>query len=128
MLWSSKMHLSSYKKVQHCKNESQFLRARHGDKSMPETILVGLWRGNDGLELLSWAINAAARPGDTVIAFHLNHNGAKVESLIGKFQTQTSQDHEAAHTQLKAMKELCEVKQIQLDVRFALSGNEELEL
>lgn len=130
MLSTSKMKLSPHKNVQHWENQNQFLQARHGHKknSIPETILVGLRRDEDGFELLSWAISVAARPGDVVIAFYLNHNGAKLENLIGKLQTETSHEHEAANLQLNALRNLCELKQVQLDVRYALSGNEELEL
>eukprot|EP00250_Pteridium_aquilinum_P017614 c23704_g2_i1 orf=292-1566(+) len=125
------MQLTPHRKVQNWKNESRFLQGRRRDNKdspTPETILVGLRRDEDGFELLSWAINVAARAGDTVIAFYLKQNGAKVENLIGKLQTESSHDHGAAHSQLMALKELCEAKQIQMDVRFALSGNEELEL
>lgn len=122
------MQLTSHNKLQHWKNESRFLESRHylrKDSSMRDTILVGMRPDGNSVDLLLWAINMAARSGDRIIAFYLNYTGSKVENLIGKLQTDTSQ---SAHTQLKDLKKLCEVKQIQLDVKFALSGNEEVEL
>ncbi|KAI5058189.1 hypothetical protein GOP47_0026359 [Adiantum capillus-veneris] len=121
------MQLSSHKKVQHWKNENRFLQVqeRHKNLSMQETILVGLRCHEDDLELLAWAINVAAASGDTIIAFQLNRSGSKLENMTGKLQ---AEDYEAWSSHQKALKELCEVKQIHLEFDFALSGNEELEL
>ncbi|MCO5610803.1 hypothetical protein L7F22_065044 [Adiantum nelumboides] len=128
MLWSSKMQLTSHKKVQHWKNESRFLQSRHylrKDSAMPDTILVGMRSDGDSIDLLLWAVNIAARRGDRIIALYLNYNGSKVENLIGKLQADNSQ---VAHTEIKDLQKLCEAKKIQMDVKFALSGNEEVEL
>ncbi|KAI5072051.1 hypothetical protein GOP47_0012157 [Adiantum capillus-veneris] len=128
MLWSSKMQLSSHKKAQHWKNESRFLQSRHflrKDSSTHDTILVGMHSEVESIDLLLWTINIAATCGDRIIALYLNYNGSKVENLIGKLQTDNSQ---VAHTELKDLRKLCEAKKIQMDVKFALSGNEEVEL
>lgn len=132
MLCASKMQLSSQRNIQvlRWENQNLFLQDRHGHKkeAPPETILVGLRPDEDGFELLSWAINVAARPGDCVIAFHLGHNGAKTENIIGRVQNETAQEQGGADRQLGALKDICNVKQVQLDLRFAISGSDELEL
>lgn len=38
--------------------------------------------------------------------------GAKVENLIGKLQTETTRDHTASHSHIKALKDLCEIKKV----------------
>eukprot|EP00250_Pteridium_aquilinum_P014674 c22135_g1_i1 orf=123-2258(+) len=130
MLCNSKLQISLHKRVQHWENQNQFLQARHGHKkdSTPEIILVGLRRDDDGFELLLWAISVAARPGDTVIAFHMNHIGAKAENSTNKLQPKDCQEHEATLTQSNVLKDLCEIKHVQLDAKFVTCGNEELQL
>lgn len=132
MLCKSKMQPSAPKKSQiyQWENQNQFLQDRHGHKkeAPSETILVAVRRDEQGFELLSWAVNIAARPGDSVIAFHLGDNGSKVENIIAKLQNEIVQEQEAAKEQLKALKDICNLKQVQLDLRFAISGNEKLEL
>ncbi|KAI5057266.1 hypothetical protein GOP47_0027281 [Adiantum capillus-veneris] len=124
MLCKSRSQRSPCKRVQHWENQNQFLQVRHGHNKgqFSEIILVGLRCDKERFKLLSWAIIVAARPGDTVIAFHHSHTGAKNSS------NKSIEDNKAADSQLNVLKDLCELKQVVLVTKFAGAGNEELQL
>ncbi|MCO5554805.1 hypothetical protein L7F22_008340 [Adiantum nelumboides] len=124
MLCNSRSQRSPCKTVQNWKNQNQFLQARHGPNKVEfsEIILVGLRRDKDSFELLVWAVSVAARPGDTVIAFHLSHFGAK------NLSSKSAQEHEAVDGKLNLLKDLSELKQVRLVTKFATSGEKQQQL
>eukprot|EP00249_Psilotum_nudum_P025615 c30318_g1_i1 orf=281-826(+) len=108
-------------------NQNQFLQKRHGNKKagLPETILVGLRFDEDGFDLLSWVVNVAARPGDFVIALHVQNTVGKVEDIRRQLQFQNIQKLEAVNVQFQPLRDLCNVKKVHLDVQFEVDGNME---
>ncbi|KAH7435738.1 hypothetical protein KP509_06G077700 [Ceratopteris richardii] len=122
MLNNRNRHQSARIKMQRWENQNQFIQDRHGHAQggFQEVIIVGLWSEKDSFELLSWAISVASRTGDSVIAFH----------LIGPESSNRKSRNglQAADSQIEALKELCELKQVNLFTKFARPGHEELQL
>eukprot|EP00249_Psilotum_nudum_P010489 c2256_g1_i1 orf=188-1858(+) len=100
-------------------NQDKFLEDQDGHKESmaPRIILAGSRFGDDGFELLSWVVNVAARPGDSVVALQIGND-------VGKLECNT----ELLYMKFSPLKDLCNAKQVQLDVRFNTEVSEETAL
>lgn len=106
----------------HWQNQNRFLQDRHGRKKVtsPEIMAVGLPVDDDGFDLLSWTINMAARPGDSVVALHLRNcdTTQRCKAVI-------TYKPEVFDARFKPLQDLCDVKQVQLEVRLAVNETAE---
>eukprot|EP00250_Pteridium_aquilinum_P017333 c23578_g1_i1 orf=71-2140(-) len=105
---------------QRWQNQNQFLQDRHGPEKasfLPEVISVALPACNDGdrrgFDLLCWTINMAARPGDSVVALRQQHSDALQSSVAG-----CAYKPNAVEPELKPLQDLCDVKQVHLEMRI----------
>ncbi|KAI5081118.1 hypothetical protein GOP47_0004301 [Adiantum capillus-veneris] len=99
-------------------NQNHFLQARHGfDKGSysPETIAVALPLEEDqAFDLLCWTINMAARPGDTIVALRQRDYDTMQKFIAGNVYKM-----HVVSTRFKPLQELCNIKQVHLEVKGA---------
>ncbi|KAH7298861.1 hypothetical protein KP509_25G062100 [Ceratopteris richardii] len=99
-------------------NQNHFLQARHGfdkESSSPETIAVALPPEDDrAFDLLCWTINMAARPGDSVVGLRQRDCDTMQKFIAGNgYKSQAIANH------FKPLQELCNLKQVGLEMKCA---------
>eukprot|EP01018_Ginkgo_biloba_P014180 Gb_39546 [translate_table: standard] len=111
-------------------------QARNGQnckRTLQEVILIGFLPQGGGLELISWTINTAARPGDVLIALIVCDPSSTVlpagkteeEQADGVERFVVRNKRKDVKSQLGELRHLCKAKQIQMHIKFAGGENPE---
>ncbi|KAH7287820.1 hypothetical protein KP509_32G076400 [Ceratopteris richardii] len=106
------------------KNQSNFLQARRGldtASSSPEVITVALpFEDDQTFDLLCWTINMAARSGDSVIGLRRGDSDTEQKLISGR-----SGKSQVIGSPFIPLQELCNLKQVHLEMRVASIDLEE---